>query len=96
VAFWRGGPDLACVQAALNFFNTDENVLTRMFTLEYSAWFDLMLPAMDRLRLAIPLVVPRTTSAPRRCERSAVGTPTTSPRTPTWASAARLWACGWP
>lgn len=55
VAFWRGGPKLACVQAALNFFNSDENVLTRMFTLEYSAWFDLMLPAMDRLRLAIPL-----------------------------------------
>lgn len=55
VAFRRGGPRLACVQAALNFYNTTENVLTRMFTLEYSAWFDLMLPAMDRLRLAIPL-----------------------------------------
>lgn len=55
VAFRRLGPDTACVQARLNYFNVDENWLTRMFTLEYSLWFDMFLPALDRLRVPIPL-----------------------------------------
>lgn len=55
VAFRKGPPHLACVQAALNYFNADENFLTRMFTLEYSYWFDYILPGLDRLRLPIPL-----------------------------------------
>ena len=46
---------LACVQAALNYFNWDANLLTRMFTLEYSSWFDGMLHGMEYLRLPIPL-----------------------------------------
>lgn len=55
IAFRKGPPSLVCVQAALNYFNTSENFLTRMFTLEYSYWFDYMLPGLDRLRLPIPL-----------------------------------------
>jgi hypothetical protein len=55
VAFRKGPPNLVCVQAALNYFNAEENLLTRMFTLEYSYWFDYMLPGLDRLRLPIPL-----------------------------------------
>jgi cellulose synthase/poly-beta-1,6-N-acetylglucosamine synthase-like glycosyltransferase len=55
IAFERGGDDLACVQAALNYWNDDENALTRMFTLEYSYWFDYMLPGLDAMRLPIPL-----------------------------------------
>jgi glycosyltransferase XagB len=54
-AFRSGREDLVCVQAALNYFNAKENYLTRMFTLEYSYWFDYMLPGLDRLRLPIPL-----------------------------------------
>ncbi len=54
-AFRAGDEKLACVQARLNYFNTEENLLTRMFTLEYSWWFDYMLPGLDRLRLPIPL-----------------------------------------
>jgi glycosyltransferase XagB len=54
-AFRHGGSDLVCVQAALNYFNSSENVLTRMFTLEYSYWFDHLLPGLDRLGLPIPL-----------------------------------------
>jgi glycosyltransferase XagB len=34
VAFKNASSDLICVQAALNYFNYDENLLTRMFTLE--------------------------------------------------------------
>ena len=55
VAFRDGPENLVCVQAALNYFNRDENYLTRMFTLEYSYWFDYMLPGRDRMRLPIPL-----------------------------------------
>jgi cellulose synthase/poly-beta-1,6-N-acetylglucosamine synthase-like glycosyltransferase len=55
LAFRHGPPELACVQAALNYFNWNENFLTRMFTLEYSFWFDYLLPGLDRLRLPIPL-----------------------------------------
>ncbi len=55
VAFSRGGRSLACVQAALNYWNAEENALTRMFTLEYSFWFDYMLPGLDASRMPIPL-----------------------------------------
>jgi cellulose synthase/poly-beta-1,6-N-acetylglucosamine synthase-like glycosyltransferase len=47
--------DVVCFQARLNYFNARENILTRMFTLEYSMWFDTMLPGLDAWRLPIPL-----------------------------------------
>jgi len=55
LAFRKLGGNTACVQARLNYFNAEENWLTRMFTLEYSTWFDIFLPALDRLRVPIPL-----------------------------------------
>ena len=55
VAFRKGGPRLVCVQAALNYFNARENALTRMFALEYSYWFDYLLPGLHVLRMPIPL-----------------------------------------
>lgn len=54
-AFRRGDDDLICVQARLNYFNSRENYLTVMFTLEYTYWFDCLLPGLDRLSLPIPL-----------------------------------------
>ncbi|TFF34853.1 glycosyltransferase [Mucilaginibacter psychrotolerans] len=47
--------EFICVQSALNYFNRNENFLTRMFTLEYSYWFDYMLPGLDTLDIPIPL-----------------------------------------
>jgi cellulose synthase/poly-beta-1,6-N-acetylglucosamine synthase-like glycosyltransferase len=55
VAFRKLGRRTACIQAHLNYFNAEENWLTRMFTLEYSLWFDMFLPALDRLQVPIPL-----------------------------------------
>src|SRR6202167_493110 len=55
VAFRRAHDKQGCVQAALNYFNAEENALTRMFTLEYSFWFDYMLPGLEALELPIPL-----------------------------------------
>lgn len=54
-AFRSGDETLICVQSALNYYNCTENYLTRMFTLEYTYWFDFMLPGLDRLGLPIPL-----------------------------------------
>lgn len=55
VAFRRAAPDVACVQARLNYYNAHENWLTRMFALEYTLWFDFYLPALEHLRVPIPL-----------------------------------------
>lgn len=55
LTFANYGPDLACVQAKLNFYNPEQNLLTRWFTAEYSLWFDLILPGLQWAKLAIPL-----------------------------------------
>lgn len=54
-AFGRGGEDLVCVQARLNVYNAHASFLSRQFALEYSALFDAVLPALERLSLPIPL-----------------------------------------
>lgn len=46
---------LACLQARLNFYNADENWLTRLFAVEYALWFDFYLPGLRQMRLPIPL-----------------------------------------
>lgn len=53
--FAAGDERLACVQARLNYYNADDNLLTRLFTLEYCLWFDHFLPALDRLGAPVPL-----------------------------------------
>jgi len=55
VAFRKAADNVACIQARLNYFNATENWLTRMFTLEYSLWFDFYLPALEALGIPIPL-----------------------------------------
>lgn len=46
---------LGCVQARLNVYNPNDGWLTRQFTLEYTALFDALLPALERLSLPVPL-----------------------------------------
>ena len=55
LTFANHGPDLACVQAKLNFYNPRQNLLTRWFTLEYTLWYDLVLPGLQSERLSLPL-----------------------------------------
>ena len=56
VSLFRKLPkDYVVLQGALNYFNKNENLLTRMFTLEYSYWFDYMLPGLQSLDVPIPL-----------------------------------------
>lgn len=53
---FRESPErTACVQAKLNYFNSEQNLLTRWFTQEYSMWFELLLPGIMRLDIPIPL-----------------------------------------
>ncbi|MCH7402724.1 glycosyltransferase family 2 protein [Belliella kenyensis] len=53
--FKKISEEYVVVQCALNYFNKKENLLTRLFTLEYSYWFDYMLPGLDNLDVPIPL-----------------------------------------
>lgn len=55
LTFANYGSNLACVQAKLNYYNPEQNLLTRWFTAEYSLWFDLILPGLQRAQLSIPL-----------------------------------------
>jgi cellulose synthase/poly-beta-1,6-N-acetylglucosamine synthase-like glycosyltransferase len=47
--------DVVCVQAKLNFYNIRQNLLTRWFTAEYSAWFNLILPGFQLAKFSLPL-----------------------------------------
>lgn len=53
--FAERGPDVACLQGVLDYYNTGSNWMSRCFTLEYAAWFRLMLPGLERLGLVLPL-----------------------------------------
>jgi len=55
MAFEASPENVVCVQSRLNYYNPRQNVLTRWFTAEYSAWFDLQLPGLAALGAVIPL-----------------------------------------
>ncbi len=53
--FAARGPEVACLQGMLDFYNPTTNWLSRCFTVEYAIWFRLVLPGLARLGLVIPL-----------------------------------------
>lgn len=53
--FEHSDDKLACVQARLNYYNYNDNQLTRWFALEYATWFDMVMVGFERLGLPIPL-----------------------------------------
>jgi cellulose synthase/poly-beta-1,6-N-acetylglucosamine synthase-like glycosyltransferase len=53
--FHERGPEVACLQGILDYYNPRTNWLARCFTAEYAAWFRAMLPGVARLGLLIPL-----------------------------------------
>jgi cellulose synthase/poly-beta-1,6-N-acetylglucosamine synthase-like glycosyltransferase len=55
LTFANHNTDVVCVQAKLSFYNVRQNVLTRWFTAEYSAWFDLILPGLQLMKFSLPL-----------------------------------------
>lgn len=49
------GKKIGAVQARLQYQNEKQNLLSRMFNMEYKVWFTYYLPALDCLGLSIPL-----------------------------------------
>lgn len=47
--------EYVCVQAKLNYYNKDENLLTKLFSVEYSIWFEYLIKALYILGLPLPL-----------------------------------------
>jgi cellulose synthase/poly-beta-1,6-N-acetylglucosamine synthase-like glycosyltransferase len=54
-AFEVSSPKVACIQAKLHYYNTEQNILTRLFSIEYLLMFDLILPGLQAIRAPIPL-----------------------------------------
>ncbi len=53
--FAQRGPEVACLQGALDFYNPTKNWLARCFTIEYAGWFRVILPGLERLGVPLPL-----------------------------------------
>lgn len=51
----HSNPEVGCVQASLNFYNYKENIITRLFTIEYTFWYDCLVPALSALGVIVPL-----------------------------------------
>jgi cellulose synthase/poly-beta-1,6-N-acetylglucosamine synthase-like glycosyltransferase len=54
-AFSRLDPSVACLQAQLSYRNTEQNLITRWFTIEYATWFAMLLPALALRGGPVPL-----------------------------------------
>jgi len=48
-------PRIVAVQCNLDFYNTEDNWLSRCFTIEYASWFRVIMRGMQRLGLPLPL-----------------------------------------
>lgn len=55
VGFKKVDPEVICLQAKLNYYNPEQNLLTRLFTAEYSLWFDVILTGLQTINTCIPL-----------------------------------------
>ena len=55
VTFSNASEDVACLQSKLNFYNANENLLSKWFSIEYSYWYDYYLPGLDMTDAPIPL-----------------------------------------
>jgi cellulose synthase/poly-beta-1,6-N-acetylglucosamine synthase-like glycosyltransferase len=55
IAFLRSDKDVVCLQSKLNFYNANENVLTKWFSIEYANWYEFYLQGLDWIEAPIPL-----------------------------------------
>lgn len=53
--FQSVGPEVACLQGILDFYNPGTNWISRCFTIEYALWFRILLRGVDHLNLPLPL-----------------------------------------
>ncbi len=55
IVFMRSPEDVVCLQSKLNFYNADENTLTKWFSIEYANWYEFYLQGLDWIDAPIPL-----------------------------------------
>jgi cellulose synthase/poly-beta-1,6-N-acetylglucosamine synthase-like glycosyltransferase len=56
VAMFRALPRrVICLQARLNFYNRHQSLLTRLFSMDYAIWYDMLLPGMAGTQTIVPL-----------------------------------------
>jgi len=53
--FYNEDENIKCVQCKLNYFNREENLLSRLFSIEYSTLFDFLLFGLEAMKIPIPL-----------------------------------------
>ncbi|MBV9418907.1 MAG: glycosyltransferase [Alphaproteobacteria bacterium] len=54
-AFRARDESVACLQARLNFYNTADGWIPKLFAIDYLVWFWSLLPGLDRLGVPMPL-----------------------------------------
>jgi glycosyltransferase XagB len=52
---FKKNPEISCFQTRLDHYNADKNLLTKLFNAEFSFYFDLFLPGLQRFDCPIPL-----------------------------------------
>ncbi len=82
-AFAEAPAEVVCMQAKLNYFNRAHNLLTRWFAVEYSLWFDQLLPGLQSMDAAIPLGGTSNHFVTAKLRELEDGTLSTSQKTPT-------------
>ena len=55
IVFLRSPEDVVCLQSKLNFYNADENIITKWFSIEYANWYEFYLQGLDWIDAPIPL-----------------------------------------
>jgi cellulose synthase/poly-beta-1,6-N-acetylglucosamine synthase-like glycosyltransferase len=55
LSFKKLPKEAICIQCKLNYFNSNQNLLTKWFTQEYSMWFELLLPGVVHMDIPVPL-----------------------------------------
>ncbi len=55
IVFMRAPEEVVCLQSKLNFYNADENVLSKWFSIEYANWYEFYLQGLDLLDVPMPL-----------------------------------------
>lgn len=55
IVFLRSDNNLGCLQSKLNFYNANENLLTKWFSIEYGYWYEYYLTGLDWINAPIPL-----------------------------------------
>ncbi len=55
IVFLRSNDNVVCLQSKLNFYNANENILTKWFSIEYFNWFEFYLQGLDYINAPIPL-----------------------------------------